>query len=106
MGNSGYRVSGLKIHPDAQQQLLIKIGQWLAINGEAIFKTRPWKYPSDQTPEQETARYLYEYKPGHTRWNFKAMKNDDVRYTMAKDGGTLYVLTIGSPQNKAIYAMV
>jgi alpha-L-fucosidase len=90
--------------PDAQQQLLIQIGKWLDMNGEAIFDTRPWKYPSDDTPQQEKSKYLYEYKPGHTRWNYGKMNNDDVRYTMNKPRSILYILTIGSPRGKTITA--
>ena len=29
--------------PDAQQQVLLAIGKWLDVNGDAIYGTRPWK---------------------------------------------------------------
>jgi len=29
--------------PDSQQQVLLAIGKWLGINGDAIYGTRPWK---------------------------------------------------------------
>ncbi|HEX8341332.1 MAG TPA: alpha-L-fucosidase [Tepidisphaeraceae bacterium] len=33
--------------PDEQQKLLLEIGAWLEVNGEAIYGTRPWTQPSD-----------------------------------------------------------
>jgi alpha-L-fucosidase len=29
--------------PEAQQQVLLSIGQWMDVNGEAIYGSRPWK---------------------------------------------------------------
>ena len=90
--------------PEAQQQTLIETGKWLDQNGEAIFETVQWKYPSDDTKEEEEEKYIYEYRPGFTRFNYEKMRPEDVRYTMAKDRSAIYVLTIGSPEGKTILA--
>jgi len=29
--------------PEANRQILLDIGSWLAVNGESIYGTRPWK---------------------------------------------------------------
>ncbi len=39
--NIGPRSDG--IIPDREQQILLEIGKWLSVNGEAIYGTRPWK---------------------------------------------------------------
>jgi len=33
--------------PDAQVQVLLEVGKWLEVNGEAIHGTRPWKQDND-----------------------------------------------------------
>ncbi|WP_255417200.1 alpha-L-fucosidase [Proteiniphilum sp. X52] len=39
--NIGPRADG--IIPDEQKNILLSIGEWLKVNGEAIYGTRPWK---------------------------------------------------------------
>jgi alpha-L-fucosidase len=33
--------------PDAQQKILLGIGEWLAANGEGIYASRPWRIPGE-----------------------------------------------------------
>ncbi|MFC2124638.1 alpha-L-fucosidase [Bacteroidota bacterium] len=75
--------------PDEQKKVLIEIGKWMDINGEAIYETRPWKI----------------FGEGPTRMNeeggFSEMKNtqefspEDIRFT-AK-GEILYAIGLDWP---------
>ncbi len=55
--------------PDDQQKLLLQIGAWLDVNGEAIYSTRPWK----------------QFNEGNIRFTTK--------------GDTLYAISLGWPTN-------
>lgn len=74
------------IDPEVEQ-LLGDLAVWMAINGEAIFDTRPW-------------RLFGEGKATVTGGAFKedfGFSADDIRFTQSKDGGTLYALVLGVP---------
>jgi alpha-L-fucosidase len=71
--------------PDNQQQLLLAVGRWLDVNGEAIYSTRPWTsfgegvldLPKDQS-----------------------YTGQDIRFTTKS--GTLYAILMAWPGERAV----
>jgi alpha-L-fucosidase len=92
------------ILPEATIKTLRDLGAWLRVNGEAIYATRKWDYPSDEDADVETEKYVYA-NPAHiNRWHFDKFTNDDVRYTRSKDGKYVYVMTLGQPSGSSVVA--
>ena len=63
----------------------------MPINGEAIFKTRPWT-TFGEGPNIIPAKYMNEI---HAPLTWK-----DVRFTQSKDGKYLYAIVCGIPQGE------
>ena len=63
--------------PEIQRQLLLGFGEWLEINGEGLYGTRPWNRAESQTTEGQ-----------------------EVRYT--QKGNALYAIVLGTPNTNSI----
>lgn len=75
--------------PEIEQQMLREIGQWLAVNGEAIYDTRPWKIYGEGPTEIVEGTFN-----DTKREPFGAA---DIRFT-AK-GATLYATALAWPED-------
>lgn len=74
--------------PENQKQVLLEMGDWLKINGEAIYGSRPWKvYGEGPTQLQEGEFGGVTDADGFTA--------EDVRYT--RRGDILYAIILGWP---------
>ncbi|WP_168565471.1 alpha-L-fucosidase [Crateriforma spongiae] len=78
--------------PDQQADVLREIGRWLAVNGEAIYGTRPWKV-FGEGPTKVATGHLSEGKNAD-------FTSADIRFT-AKPG-TIYATILQAPQGEVL----
>ena len=79
------------IIPQEQKDILLEIGDWLKVNGEAIYATRPWHIWGEGPTSQPEGDF-----ENHKEFMKLKYSADDIRYT-AK-GNVVYAMTLGTPE--------
>jgi alpha-L-fucosidase len=78
--------------PQPEQELLLEIGRWLAVNGEAIYGTRPWKV-FGEGPTQVVGGSFNDTKR-------ESFSSQDIRFTTR--GDTLYAIVLAWPEHGSV----
>jgi alpha-L-fucosidase len=78
--------------PDDQREVLLGLGDWLQNYGEAIYDTRPWVIYGEGPTQMD--------RGGHFVKTLE-YTSDDIRYTVSKDGSTIYATLLGKPNASA-----
>jgi len=79
--------------PQNQKDVLLGMGDWLRVNGEAIYGTRPWSIPSEGNTDK-----LWDRSQTHAKWVFEDnCTAEDIRFT--RKGNTLYAIALDWPAN-------
>ena len=76
--------------PDQARDILLAMGKWLRVNGEAIYASRPWKIYGEG-PTKIVEGNMSEKN------NTKTYTSEDVRFTVK--GGNLYAIVLAWPEN-------
>jgi len=79
---------------DKERKIVESIGEWMAINGEGIYATRPWKVFGEGPALQSEAPLRAQ---GFNEGKGKPLGAQDFRFT--RKGDTLYAIMLGWPEN-------
>jgi alpha-L-fucosidase len=78
--------------PEEEERILLEVGRWLEVNGEAIYGTRPWKVFGEGPTRVSEGMF--------TDTKRAAFTGEDFRF-MAKDG-ILYAIALAWPENRML----
>ncbi|HEX7653098.1 MAG TPA: alpha-L-fucosidase, partial [Verrucomicrobiae bacterium] len=86
--------------PDADELRIVgEIGDWLRINGEAIYATRPWKIFGEGPALTHVEKGHFDGQADVQKSPFTA---EDIRFTQSKDGQTIYAIALALPTGQQL----
>ncbi len=84
--NIGPRADGTI--PEPEQAILREIGRWLAVNGEAVYGTRPWRVFGEGPTEVPEGAFTDTDRAAYTAEDFRFTQKD----------GAVYAICLAQPQ--------
>lgn len=68
---------------EGQQEVLLQIGSWLAVNGEAIYGTRPWKIAGEGNQQGTAGAFTDNEETQYTAQDIRFTTKGDVLYAIS-----------------------
>ena len=84
--------------PAPEEAMLLEIGRWLAVNGEAIYGTRPWKVFGEGPTESVGGSFNDTKRAAYSGRDFRFNAKGDVLYATAlawPEGGKATIKSLG-----------
>jgi alpha-L-fucosidase len=81
-------------HDADELAILDAIGDWMRMNGEAIYATRPWKVFGEGAHEAKGGSFS-----GHST---SVLDAQDIRFTRNKQGDVVYAIVLGWPDGDIV----
>jgi len=78
--------------PEEDKQILLEIGEWLKVNGEAIYNSNVWRIAGEGPTKIEEGQF--------TDSKSKVFTSEDIRFTV--NGSYLYATVLSYPENGRI----
>jgi alpha-L-fucosidase len=88
--------------PAEEKRILAEMGDWLEVNGEAIYSTRRWDIPGEGGDYEKLAPYKYREARKGIWWDYKKTDPNRISFTRSKDNKSLYAMTFGWPESGKI----
>jgi alpha-L-fucosidase len=82
---------------EKERKIVEQIGEWMKVNSESIYDTRPWKIFGEGPAQQNTAKLD---GPGFNEGKGKAFTQEDIRFVTKAN--VLYATVMGWPQNNVL----
>ncbi|WP_299546854.1 alpha-L-fucosidase [Seonamhaeicola sp.] len=110
VSKNGNLLLNIPNHPDGHisqksVETLINVGNWMEVNGEGIYATRPWKVFGegpmyDAVVSGKPTMVKQADEMGNVlRYTKRKMGAKDIRFTQSKDGKTIYAFLMSWPGN-------
>jgi len=102
--NIGPRADGTI--PEPEQEMLLEIGRWLAINGEGIYGTRPWKVFGEGPTEVATGSFTDTKRTDFGSQDFRFTRKADMLYAIAlgwPEDGKMTVKTLATGSVNSLF---